>query len=149
MPASVMQMRALDRAHDVVDRQRAAVVEAHAGAELETPALRAGLGPLGGQPGHQLELLVAPHQGLVDLAVHHVGHGLVLRVRVHRLRVALACPAQGLRSGCERQQERGGERPRADRRVHRDSGAGGRRRTGQTQAACRTSGASTGGQAGA
>ena len=105
-------LAALHRVHDVVGRERRAVVELHALAQLEAPGQRADLLPFGREAGNDLQLAVTAGQALVDLAVHHVGHGLVLRVRVHGLRVALAGPAQRLRTG-------GGERQRARERESR------------------------------
>src|SRR6185312_2684525 len=73
------------------------VVELDALAQLEGPLQRAVLLPFGGQPRDDVELLVARDEELVDLAVEGVGERLVLRVGIHRLRIALAGPAQGLR----------------------------------------------------
>src|SRR5688572_19508654 len=58
------------------------------------------------------------HQVLVDLLVHRVGEGLVLRVRVHRLGVALAGEAQGLRMGATQAECGGGRDGGEDESFH-------------------------------
>jgi hypothetical protein len=100
---------ALHREHDVVGRERRAVVELDALAQLEAPRRRVELLPRRREARDDLEVLVPHHQRVVDQVVDVVGQVLVLRVRVHRLRVAATRPAQGLRVGDRRGGERGGE----------------------------------------
>ncbi len=116
--------RTLHREHHVVGGEGRAVVELHARPQLEAPAGGRGLLPAQGQLRHDVERLVAHHQALVDLAVHHVGQRLVLRERVHGLGVARAGPAQGLGLGsADGHQAKGhGQGPQAT--VHGASSAG-------------------------
>ena len=88
--------RAIDREHDIVRRQRRAVVELDALAQLEAPDHRRLLLPVGGKRRHDFELLVVGHERFVDIRVGGVVEPFVLRVRVHRQDVALAGPAQSL-----------------------------------------------------
>ena len=66
-------------------------------AQLEAPHGRRGLLPLGGERRHELELLAAADQRLVDVAGEAELEGLVQRMRVHRQRVALVRELEGLR----------------------------------------------------
>ena len=88
--------RALEAEHDVVGGERRAVVELDAGTQLEAPRRRVDLRPRFGERGLESELLVANDQEFVDELVDVVGQVLVLRVRVGRLHVAAARPAQRL-----------------------------------------------------
>ena len=109
--------RALDRKDDVVGGERRAVVELDVRPQLEAPQRRRHLRPLAGEAGHDRELFVARGQAFVHLAVHHVGHRLVLRVRIHRLWIALAGPAQHLRlaNGADKSTEAATRPPTSER----------------------------------
>jgi hypothetical protein len=91
--------RALEAEHHVVGGERRAVVELHAGPQLEAPGRRIHLGPRLGERRDERQLLVAHHQELVDLRVDVVGEVLVLRMGIGGLHVAAACPAQRHRVG--------------------------------------------------
>jgi hypothetical protein len=86
-------------------------VELHALAQLEAPLQLRDLLPRRRQPGHEVELLVAVDQVLIDMLVDRVGQAVVLRMRIHRLGITLARPAQGLRLG--RAAQRTGRRQQA------------------------------------
>jgi hypothetical protein len=77
--------RALEREHHVVGRERRAVVEFHARAQVESPDRRALLRPLGRQRRREVHALVALDQRLVDVAGEAQLQALVERVRIHRL----------------------------------------------------------------
>ena len=67
--------------------------------QFEAPQQRIDLLPFGGERGLDHQSAVTAGELLVDLTVHHVGHGFILGMGVHGLRVALRGPAQGLRLG--------------------------------------------------
>jgi hypothetical protein len=112
-------LAALDRVDDVVGGEGRAVVELDVRPKLDPPDERRHLLPLRGEARHDRELAIAARQPLVHLPVHHVGHGLVLRVRVHGLGIALAGPAQGLRV------QRGGRERERGAHENGESGHGG------------------------
>ena len=77
------------REHHVVGGEVLAVVELDALAQIETPARRLDHLPALGEAGNDLEILVALGQPLVHVAEHAMGEGLVQRVGIERLEVAL------------------------------------------------------------
>ena len=115
---------ALIAEYDVIGRERGAVVKLDAGTQLEAPGGRRRLLPRCGERRTQRELLVALYQRLVDENIDVVGQVLVLRVRVGRLQVAAARPAQRLARrgrGC-RDRRQGREREcECDQTQHRKS----------------------------
>jgi hypothetical protein len=82
----------------VVGGERRAVMEHHALAQLETPDVRRGLLPAGGQERRKAQVLVAPHEGFIDVGGHAQLQRLVERVRIERQRVALVRDPDGLRA---------------------------------------------------
>ena len=85
--------------HHVIGGEGSAVVELHALAQLKAPHRGRCLLPAGSQHGGEAQVLVAAHQGFVDVARHAQLQGLVERVRVHRQGVALVGDAHSLRAG--------------------------------------------------
>ena len=82
-------MRAGRGEHDVVGGEVLAVVEFDALAQMEAPARRLDHFPALGEAGNDLQVLVALGEALVDVAEHAVGEGLVERIGIERLQVAL------------------------------------------------------------
>ncbi len=78
----------------VVGGERRAVVKLDAVAQLEAHLRGADEGPLGGQAGLDLVLLVVAGQALVGVHQDRVGRRMILRVRVERQDVVLRRPAQ-------------------------------------------------------
>ncbi len=71
----------------------------HVAAQLESPDRRRDLLPALGERRHDLHLLAAPHERLVDLAVDRVVDDLVLAVGIGAGVVGEARPAQRGRGG--------------------------------------------------
>ena len=103
-------LEALHREDDVVGGQGVAVLEFHVLANVEDPVQRIGHLPALGQPGDDLELLVALGEALVDVAEHAQREGLVQRIGIERVERALEREAQRLGA------RRGGQRDRAHQR---------------------------------
>jgi hypothetical protein len=87
--------RPLEREDDVVRRERGAVVEFDVPAEIEAPHGGARLRPLGGEQRNECHVPVAADQRLVDAGSEAQLQGLVERVGIHRLHVALVGDPQG------------------------------------------------------
>ena len=80
--------------HHVIRREGGAVMELHAGAQLEAVQGGRDLLPLGRQARHHLEVLVVVHQRFVDVAVGGDRHAFVLRMRIKGEDVALGGPTE-------------------------------------------------------
>ena len=89
----------LERKDNVFGGKSRSIVELHAFAQLERPAIRAGF-PTGRQFRLKQQVGVAGDQGLVDLTVHRNRRAFVLRMRVQGQRIALAGPAQHIFCHC-------------------------------------------------
>ena len=84
------------REHHVVGREGRAVMPLHVRAQLEAPDGRDGVAPLLCEGAFQLELLVAPHQRLVDVVGEAQQERLVPRMRIHRVHIAVIGEAECL-----------------------------------------------------
>ncbi|MNV20434.1 hypothetical protein D3C71_1113320 [compost metagenome] len=101
--------------HHVIGRERGAVVELHALAQLETPHGGRRLLPARRQGRRQAQVLVAADQRLIDVAGDAQLQRLIERVGVHRQRVTLVGDADGLSLGHQaRRRQRGKESGQSD-----------------------------------
>ena len=104
-------MRARRGEHHVVGGEILAVVELDALAQMEAPAVRLRSFPALREAGDDLELLVALGEPFIDVAEHAMREGLVERIGIERLEVALEreTECRGRRSGQRRRRKRGSE----------------------------------------
>ncbi len=110
--------RALEREHHVVGGERRAVVERHALAQGKAPGGGIDRGPGCREPRLQDEIGVAQHQALVDVALHGIGQGLVVAMRVEPQDVAGGGVAEGFRIGAGRGTQQQDQPDRQQPRLH-------------------------------
>ena len=110
---------ALEGEHDVVRRERRAVMELHALAQRELPGGVVESLPRGGQPGHGVLLLVHVHQGVENVARHGIVGTEVVEVRIHRGGLGANADGQFACGGGAAQQ--GGQHDRDERGQYRSS----------------------------
>ena len=80
---------------NVIGRKRRAIMKLHSFAEIKTPCSGIGGFPVSRQSGRQLEVLVAPDQGLIHVFIYRDLQGLIQRMRIQRHGITLIGNAQG------------------------------------------------------
>jgi len=89
----------LERKDNVFGGKSRSIVELHAFAQLERPAIRVSF-PTGRQFRLKRHVGVTGDQGFVDLTIHRDRRAFVLRMWVQGQRIALASPAQYIFCHC-------------------------------------------------
>ncbi len=99
---AIVRGRPLDGVGDVLGLERPAVVEPHAGPELEQPVGGVGIGPGLGQGGLDLQVGVEAHQAFENVAEGAPGGAFVVQMGVEREQPAFQREAQDRRRAGQR-----------------------------------------------
>jgi hypothetical protein len=108
-----------DGGDHVIRVEGVAVMELHALAQLEAPAIRGGVGPADRQRRLQLQRAAAPNQRVEHVMQHARGEALGMRIWVHAHDVGRRRPAQRLRRDLPRRDHgQDGQGRDPDKRFH-------------------------------